>query len=142
MDIYLAFSRSRRVVDFFTENVLDSNSSVVKSHGLEAWIKYAPDAILLDREQDRDYFLPLECELSLKANFRYESKLLGLYQLGQIPAIIYVCGSERVRRAICQIDEKYCHAYRPKVFYGLREQFQDGGRELVFTNRQGGKLRF
>ena len=30
------------------------------------------------------FFLPLECELSVKTNFRYETKLIHYYQSGKI----------------------------------------------------------
>ena len=140
--IYKRFIESPRIAGFLTENVLMSNSSVIRSYGIEEWIKNNPDGILIDETPKGRYFLPLECELSVKKGFRYETKLIYYYQSEKVPAVIYVCANLQVRDALCRIDEKYCHAYRPKVFYGLLEQFHDGSHPLRFTNRRGGQLKF
>lgn len=149
VSIYREFIKSPEIVDFITENVLMSNSSEVRSYGIEEWIKNNPDGILIDEAPKGRYFLPLECELSVKKGFRYETKLIHYYQSGKIPAVIYICGNDRVRDVLCRIDKKYCHAYRPKVFYGLFEQFQmpedskhNGRKQLVFKNRNGGQIKF
>ena len=141
-DIYKKFIKSPRIVDFLTENLLMCGSTLIRPLNLEDWIKNNPDGILVDQTPEGRYFLPLECELSAKAGFRYETKLLNYYKSGKVPAVIYVCKNGQVRDAIRSVDEQYCHPYRPKVFYGLLGQFHNGSEALVFTNRRGGQLKF
>ena len=142
LKIYQRFIKCPRIAGFLTENVLASGDSEVRSYGIEEWIKNNPDAILIDETPKGRYFLPLECELSMKKGFRYETKLTHYYQSDKIPAVLYVCANAKIRDSLCRIDEKYCHAYRPKVFYGLMEQFANDCAKLTFTNRKGGKLKF
>ena len=140
--IYKRFIQSPRIVDFITENVLMSSSSELRSYGIEDWVKNNSDGILIDDTSKGRYFLPLECELSVKKWFRYETKLTRYYQSEKVPAVIYVCKNAQIRDAIIGIDEKYCYAYRPKVFYGLLEQFQNDSEQLTFENRKKGQLKF
>ena len=140
--IYKRLIRSSQISDFFTENILLSNSSEVRSLGIEVWIKNHPDAILVDESLRKPCFLPLECELSVKKKFRYESKLITYYQSKEIPAVLYVCGDSKVQEVISRIEQSYCQRYRQKVFYGFLEQFYGDSNALIFTNREGGQLRF
>ena len=139
--IYRRFIKSPEIIDFMTENALLGNSSELSSYGIEEWMKHHPDGILVDQTPKGTFFLPLECELSLKKCFRYETKLIHYYQSTKIPAIIYVCGDAKIRDSLCRIEEKYCPSYRPKVFYGLLSQFQLN-QPLTFGNRKGGQLQF
>ena len=142
LGIYKRLIESPKVADFITENVLMSNSSEIRSYEIEEWIKHHPDSILVHKAPEQDYFLPLECECSIKAGLRYETKLTHYYQSSKIPAVLYICANGRVRDAICRIEQKYCGHYRPKVFYGLIEQFTDDSEQLALSNRKGGRLLF
>ena len=140
--IYRRLIPSPTVANFLSENILMSNSAVMRSLDLEEWLRNSPDAILIHESNKGRYFLPLECELSIKAGFRYETKLINYYQSEKVPALIYVCGNAKVKEAICRVERKYCHGYPAKVFYGL---LGDGQRELgqwTFNNRKGVQLTF
>ena len=142
LTIYRRIIQSSEVSNFLTENVLMSNSAVIRSLDLEEWIRNSPDGILIHESNKGRHFLPLECELSIKAGFRYETKLINYYQSEKVPALIYVCGNAKVKEAICRVEKKYCHQYPPKVFYGLLEDGQRQLGEWTFSNRKGVRLTF
>ena len=140
--IYRRLIQSPRIESFLTENTLKANSSEIDTYGIKDSIKHHPDAILIDQTSKGRYFLPLECELSVKKRFRYETKLMRYYQTETIPAVIYICGDDKVKRVISQTEEKYCKGYRPKVFYGILDQWPSPPAQLVLENRKGGQLIF
>ena len=133
--------KSPRKVDFIPENHLFSGSAVVKSLGLEDWTRNHPDGLIVDELKDGVFHLPLECELALKAAFRYESKFYNYYRCDHIPAVIYICKDAKIREVLRQIELKYCDLYAPKIFYGLLDEVLSSEGKLVFKNRTGATLK-
>jgi len=140
--IYKRLRHSKKVTKFIPENVLISGSDIIRSLDLWEFIKQRPDGLIETVKQKKVFYLPLEYEASVKACSRYESKLLNYYMSSTIPAVLYVCGNESVRRAICRIEQKRCEAFRAKVFYASFKQFQSGESQLTFTNRNDEELIF
>lgn len=140
--IYRRLIQSPEVTGFLSENLLMSNSAVIRSLDLEEWLRHSPDAILTHESNKGRYFLPLECELSIKAGFRYETKLINYYQSEKVPALIYICGDAKVKETVCRIERKYCRQYPAKVFYGLLEDSRKKVGKWTFINREGVKLTF
>ena len=140
--IYRRLIQSPRIESFLTENILKANASEIDTCDIKDWTKHRPDAILIDQTPQGRYFLPLECELSVKKRFRYETKLMRYYQTEKIPAVIYICGDDKVKKVISQTEEKYCQGYRPKVFYGILDQWPNPPAQLALENRKGGQLVF
>ena len=140
--IYRRLIQSPVVANFLAENVLMSNSAIIRSLDLEEWLKNSPDGILIHESSKGRYLLPFECELSIKAGFRYETKLINYYQSEKVPAIIYICGNAKVKDTIRRVEKRYCHQYPPKVFYGLLEDGQKQGSPWIFSNRKSVQLKF
>ena len=59
VSIYRGFIKSPEITGFLTENVLMGNSSVVRSYGIEDWIKNNPDGALIDETQKGRFFSAL-----------------------------------------------------------------------------------
>ncbi len=141
VDVRRSIESAKMVEDYLTENVLQTCASISNECAFQAGTKLNSDAMVVVRNQSSGIdWLAIELELSEKSGARYEEKLANYYLHSSISAVLYICGSDRIRRLIHQIDKKIGLEFDPKILTCNVRDCHFEETPLVFLNRDGGSF--
>ncbi len=116
-------------VDFKTENLLQSSSSIADDPAYRDLVNIQADgALTLKDPHGHSYLYAIEFEISKKANERYRQKLSGYYQAGSLDGVIYICGNQEIADVIAKTDREIRTGKDSIVYMGT---------ELSVLGRQG-----
>ena len=97
------------------------------------------DAIVTFSLKERTFTIPIEYELHMKEEKRYESLVRKYYSSKEHPFVFFVTENESILRKISKVEEKLFDWEKPKFFYQTRTNFIEHGN-LFFINRKGKTL--
>ncbi|PIP91230.1 MAG: hypothetical protein COW01_06150 [Bdellovibrionales bacterium CG12_big_fil_rev_8_21_14_0_65_38_15] len=104
VDIRHRFLSSRKIVDYFSENVLLSDASFVNSNEFNEFKRLHSDGMIVYKFDDESiYKLAVEYEHTLKYTPRYERLFADYENANHVVAILYICRDEKVLKRIKKI---------------------------------------
>lgn len=122
------------VVQYFTENVIQTWRKWFIEEDLRHFVEVRPDAVIKVRLRERDYFLPVEYDASAQYAARNRERLKRHYLYDDFPALLYICKNQRIMKQLLHCDRKYFSHEDPKIFYALLDQIEQN-ETLRFYDR-------
>lgn len=140
VDMRTRLEKSKMVVEYFSESVLQSCGAFAESEKFRAFSILNSDAALLIQTPKSTYQVALEYEASDKVEARYSKKLVDYYFAPSVDAVLYICGSGRIENLIRKSDFEIGKKFEAKVFTCLESHAKSDLESLTFSNRDGGKF--
>lgn len=74
------------------------------------------DGVLKIKGKQKEFYLPLEYERSLKFSARYAKYFRKIYNEPEIPAILFISKSETIQKKVQKREEAFVKTSNRKVF--------------------------
>ena len=140
VDIRHRLLGSEKVIEYHTENTLQTWPECLRSNELRPYVEARCDAAIKARFPTGEVFLAVEYEASRKFSSRIGEAIGKYYNTEEIPAVLYVCADEDILRAHMQEEKRNFSKYDPRIYYKTLENFFHD-QTLAFKNRDGETLR-
>jgi hypothetical protein len=140
VDIRQRLLNSEKVIEYFTENTLQTWPERLHSEELRPFVEDRCDAAIKARFPTGEVFLAVEYEASRKFATRIRETIGKYYNTEEIPAVLYVCADENILQAHMQEEKRNFSKYDPRIYYKTIENFFHD-QTLAFRNREGETLR-
>ena len=126
-------SAKKKVIKFFTENMLQCNSYFIESDIFKKFIRLQSDAVCEAKFSKANHLLAIEYESSIKSKKRYEDKISDYYNV-DIQAVIYICESQRLLEKIMEIDKIVSKRKKvdSKLYFCLMNDLKKSSTEHTF----------
>ncbi len=133
VEIRKIISSKKKVVKFFTENMINCNSSYVENDFFKKFIRLKSDAVCEAKFSKGNHLLAIEYEHAIKTNKRYEEKISDYYN-SDIKAVIYICESQYLLEKLMEIDKTVAKRKRveSKLFFCLMNDLKKSSNEHTF----------
>ncbi|MDB5039151.1 MAG: hypothetical protein JWQ35_2679 [Bacteriovoracaceae bacterium] len=140
VDLRSRLSKFSPVKKYWSENELQCLKECSTDSRLMPLILLRSDAALEIVSDGHEIVMPLELEVSRKAESRYEEKLSKYYERENISAILFIAGSEGIMNVVIKAEKKIAGSKRPKFYYALLRDVLTDRKEVEFTNLWGDKF--
>lgn len=127
----------KNLVEFKTENTLQSFRFPINDEGYEPFRRLNSDSLLVLKIKERDYYLALEYEASAKESNRWKNTLLNYHLEGGVNGILYICKNKSILKSLYKIEKDFGQKYSTKVYFILLESFLEAKEKAIFTNVLG-----
>ena len=139
-DLRIQFLKFEPVRKYWTENELQCLKECAEDPKLLPFIHLRSDAVLELVSDGEKMVAPLECEVSRKANSRYEEKIRKYYERENTLCVLFISGSPLIQKAVMETERTIVGEARPKFYYALLENALKDEKKIEFTNLRGGKF--
>ena len=131
---------STRVVDYLSENSLQTWGPLLWGEEFDPYFRMRSDACIKVFLQNNAYWSALEYEASLQNEIRIKKRLLGYYSAPDIPLVFVICKTSSIFDRMRQLEKDHFSHYKPKFFYKLLSEFETD-KDLIFYNRENKIMR-
>ena len=131
---------SKIATSYYTENTLKTWEAVATAPELQPYVLRGCDAVAEITIGDTSVRFAIEYEATLKRWQRYDGILGNYYNNSNIPFVIYICGSDKIKINIQSKDRNLFKDKKPKLFYICFDKFIEKG-EIILENRIGQTLK-
>lgn|GEM_PF-1582085 len=107
------------VKDYYSENVLASNASIVEDKKFKGFKKMHSDGMIFLQKGDEVFHLAVEYEHTLKYAKRYERLFFDYRFESDITAILYICRDKKVLKRVKEAELKETKGENQKTFFAL-----------------------
>ena len=130
------------VKEIISESELQSCSGYERDRDLLPFVRLRADRALSVESKSGLQYISLEYERFVKSKQRIESKLRDYYQRKRIPAVLYVCESQKVMRALAKVDSEISKESGSKLFFSLFSSVIKSDEKVTFSKTDGKKINF
>ncbi len=140
VDIRHRFLNSDKVIEYHTENTLQTWLECLNSKELRPYVEARCDAAIKARFPTGEVFLAVEYEASQKFASRIREAINKYYNTDEIPAVLYICADDDIIQRYTQEERRNFAKYDARIYYKTIESFTHD-QTLAFKNRDGELLR-
>ena len=129
-----------QVLEYYSENVLLSNASIVEGKEFEAFKDKHSDGMIFFKKNDNIFHMAVEYEHTVKYNSRYRD-LFFRYQLeSEIACVLCICANKKILNQAASAEKKNSAHGKRKGYYALAEDVLKDTDELEFVSGSGEKV--
>lgn len=140
VDLRACLESRETVTHFYTENVLQSRHDLAEAEKYRDSRSLHSDAVLdLLIEKEFRYVLPFEYEGSQKSKDRWAEKLLDYYLKHEAQAVLWVCETDSIARAMGETDLSLSTGRAPKMYFATAADVLSRPEKLKFLNAKKDK---
>ena len=123
------------MIDYLTENVLQSFDIGAINPYLLEFKKYNSDAAIQVKINGKIFWLALEFENTLQSSDKLEKKIANIYN-SNINAVLLVCRNSSMQESFQRIEKKHIEssANPPKIFYLRLDVLLSANEGISFRN--------
>lgn len=127
------------VIDYYTENVLQTCNEFKEDEKLLPFIKLNSDAVISLETKIGIVHLAIEYDSSRKSKERYKKKIEEYYQQYKIQGILYICESKYILNCIHKVEPEIAKRHQSdfKMYYSLLDNVLNSSDEIIFKNVEG-----
>ncbi len=140
VDIRHRLLNADKVIDFFSENALQTWKKYSENTDLRPYVEARCDAALKAQFSNGDVLLAVEYEANRKYISRIDEVVAKYYNTNDIPAVLYICSDEQIVQEHIQAENRRFSKYDARIYYKTFENFVHD-QTLAFKNRDGEVLR-
>lgn len=107
------------VKDYYSENVLASNASIVSDEKFKSFKKMHCDGMVFLQKPNGLFHLAVEYEHTLKYATRYERIFFDYRFESDIDAVLYICRDKKVLKRVKEAEMKETKGENQKTFFAL-----------------------
>jgi hypothetical protein len=142
-EVFMQFEKLGSFRSFFTENMLQSSSTLAEDPRFADLAKIQADgAMTIEDAHGEPRIYGVEYELSKKSPDGYRQKLIDYYLARGIDGVLYVSPKPEVQRLLAKIDEEIGQDREPRVWFCSEENALRGSLPITFNNRLEQSLEF
>lgn len=138
VDIRNKFSTFTEVIDYLTENALQSFDICILDSYLLEFKQYNSDAAIQVKINNKIFWLALEFENTLQSFDKLEKKVANIYN-SNINAVLLVCKNSSMQEAFQRIEKMHIKstATLPKIYYQQLNVLLEASQGISFKNILG-----
>lgn len=131
-EITEVISGFRMVSQVITESELLSCHDYFEDFKTRPFVLLRSDRLLVIKAEDKDFYVSLEYENSLKSNDRNQKKIEDYYRNRNVDAVFYVCRDSKIMKALMELDQSSKGEKSSKFYFCLLKDVQSSKGELTF----------
>lgn len=135
VDIRKLMTAKNRVLDYWTENTLQTSAVLADDDKLSSYRMFQFDALMKVKNGEGSVHCGLEYEYATKSKSDYDRKLAVFYRHSFLKAVFYICDSQATENAIKKAELRLEQEGHKKLYFAQYEQLTSGGEPLTFRNQ-------
>ncbi|MCK5073279.1 MAG: hypothetical protein KAQ98_07615 [Bacteriovoracaceae bacterium] len=139
VDIHFMFGKSSKVLEYLTENQLQTWGDYLKDKSMLPMVELRCDAAIKVKLPNGIYWLAIEYEATSKSIGRYKEILQKLYGTIGLTTVLYICGDDAIKNKIVEAESKLYSNERPLIYYQTLKALREHPLN-IFINRIGRKI--
>ena len=138
LDIRRRILRCTGIVNYYSENSLQSSHRYYNSHIFRGYVLLRSDAVieLLDENKNTGY-IPLEYEASQKESTRYEKKINDYYMGSDTAVVLWICRNTKIQNSLIEARKALNTNEESKMYFSLLENVINNKDKIIFKNMEG-----
>lgn len=132
--------RSPLVKRYWMENELQCLPESAKDPALAPYVFLRSDAVMELKIEGKIYFVPVELEVSQKAQERYEQKLGSYYKREDLLCVPFISANTEVQTAVMKTEKEIYGERQPLFYYAQLNDLLHSKEQMEFKNIQGRKF--
>ena len=133
-DIRHLFMSKGMILNYLTENVLNSYSSIVSDKMYDDYRRCGSDTFIELTMNNQKIFAAIEYEQTLKYTNRYIDLFGKYYSAYDIDAVFYIASDKRILTNVQKVEKMMRNQMQPKVFFALMNDLKNNPDCLIFTS--------
>lgn len=125
------------ISEYYSENVLASNASIVADEKFESFKKMHCDGMVFLHRNDQVFHLAVEYEHSIKYARRYERLFFDYWLEGKIVAVLYLCRDKKVLKRVMEAEKRETKDRKKKTYFALVDDILSSEGVLKFKTSCG-----
>ena len=143
-DLYLTeirhyFRNCGQVQEYFTENIIQSETAVYANRGVNYYRGLNGDALAIIKVDNQNRTVAIEYEHTIKYSSRYYDYFNQYNNYKHISALLYIVRDKKMLRTIQEEEKKVTKPNNFVVYYAVRDELFENPKELIFTASDGEK---
>ncbi|MFP5386021.1 MAG: hypothetical protein ACLGHN_08090 [Bacteriovoracia bacterium] len=141
VEIGNTLSRNPTVENFWPENVIQCSKLFEEDDSLSFFRDYNFDGLIkMKTASSGSFIFGLEYENSQKESKRYHSKISQIYLQSRPQAVLIVCVSHSIEKAIKKAELEIVQSSQKKLFFIQYDELTKGEKNLTFENQDGKRI--
>ena len=136
-DIRHKLLNCEQVIDYYSENVLNSSASFVTADEFKSFRKVHSDGMIMFKKGDDTFNVAIEYEHTLKYTQRYRDLFFRYMLERDIVAVLYICKDEKVLTRVTRAYEKSSTGNREMIYFTTLDEFYSNPKKTIFRNPNG-----
>lgn len=138
-DIRSVMTRAEKVQRVLSENELQSCGEFAKNGELRAFVDLNCDGAIQLQKGQAYLHAALEYDASEKSHHRYMEKIGSYYRHTSIPAVLYICKDNKIKKVIQKAEQEVLKGQdkKPKFYYAILSKVIGQVGEVSFENLSG-----
>jgi hypothetical protein len=142
-EVFMRIESLKCYRSFFTENLLQSSSSLANDPRLQDIARLQSDGVLTVQDPSGNLKLyAIEFEFSKKAPKLYREKFVDYYLARGIDGVLYISPEREISNLISRTDAEICRDRDSIVYFSFEESVLSFNDNITFSNHQGLQLDF
>jgi len=139
VDVRSCFLQNQNVVEYLTENCLQSYPLYRDSDEFYPFAAVRSDAVAVVRFPEGDVRFAVEYEASSKYSSRCLDRFRRYYRSQEIAFVLYVCKTEKLMKELMRREKRLAEGMTPKLFFKTLTDLKTDS-SMTFSNRLGEML--
>lgn len=139
VDIRNRICSSNQILEYYTENFLQTWTGVKLKKDVEPFVETRCDALIGFKVSEGILHLALEYEASEKSDGRYGNIISKYYVNEDVAGVLYICETQEMMQKLLEKERDLYSHVRPKFFYTTLDKFMTDSK-LRFEAHNGRKL--
>jgi hypothetical protein len=141
VEIASALKSKSNVESYWTENTIQSSRSFADDDSLSLFRDFNFDGLVrFKTDSSGSFIFGLEYENSQKDSTRYKAKISQIYLESRPQAVLYVCNSSNIEKAIKKAELEIANNYPKKLFFIQYDEVTKGEKTLTFENQDSKRI--
>lgn len=138
-DIRYVFDKAEKALQVLSENELQSCEEFSGSQGVKPFVDLNSDGAIQLKKDDEHFYVALEYDASEKSHHRYVEKIGSYYRHSSVPAVLYICKSNHIRKVLKKAETEVLKGQdkKPKFYYATLSDVLAGSEQMSFENLSG-----